>query len=62
MNRGVRFLLKASDLASNCGDQEAYCSATANLKRGISQAKYNNKKNVEEPFNSSDPQHMWQGI
>ncbi|XP_026109155.1 deleted in malignant brain tumors 1 protein-like [Carassius auratus] len=60
MNREVRLLLRARDAAFKSGDQEAYSSARANLRKGICQAKLTHKQRIEEHFNSSDPRHMWQ--
>ena len=62
MNKEVRLLLKARDAAFRSGDQEAYSSTTANLRKGISRAKHNYKERIEEHFNSSDPRRMWQGL
>ncbi|KAI4894227.1 hypothetical protein NFI96_006080 [Prochilodus magdalenae] len=62
MNREVRLLLKARDAAFRSGDREAYSSARANLRRGISMAKHCYKQRIEEHFSSSDPRRMWQGI
>ena len=31
------------------------------LRRGISKAKHFYKQRIEDHFNSSNPQHMWQG-
>eukprot|EP00064_Thunnus_orientalis_P011537 superscaffoldBa00001673_g11568 len=60
MNREVR--LKARNAAFRCGDQEAYNPARANLRRGISHAKFSYKQWIEKHFNSSDPRRMWQDI
>ncbi|KAI4877181.1 hypothetical protein NFI96_007309, partial [Prochilodus magdalenae] len=62
MNREVRLLLKARDAAFRSGDREAYSSARANLRKGISMAKHCYKQRIEEHFSSSDPRRMWQGI
>ncbi|KAI4886334.1 hypothetical protein NFI96_000178 [Prochilodus magdalenae] len=62
MNREVRLLLKARDAAFRSGDREAYSSARANLRKGISMAKHCYKQQIEEHFSSSDPRRMWQGI
>ncbi|KAI4876770.1 hypothetical protein NFI96_001756 [Prochilodus magdalenae] len=62
MNREVRLLLKARDAAFRSGDWEAYSSARANLRKGISMAKHCCKQWIEEHFSSSDPRRMWQGI
>ena len=63
MNREVRVLLKARDIAFRSGDRWAYSSSRANLKRGITEAKHNHKLRIEEHFtNDSDPRRMWQGI
>ncbi|KAI4876772.1 hypothetical protein NFI96_015363, partial [Prochilodus magdalenae] len=62
MNREVRLLLKARDAAFRSGDREAYSSARANLRKGISMAKHCYKQHIEEHFSSSDPRRMWQGI
>ncbi|KAK0152118.1 hypothetical protein N1851_006483 [Merluccius polli] len=63
MNREVRALLKAHDIAFRSGDRRAYSSSRANLKRGITEAKHNHKLRIEEHFmNDSDPRRMWQGI
>ncbi|KAK0152895.1 RNA-directed DNA polymerase from mobile element jockey [Merluccius polli] len=63
MNREVRALLKASDIAFRSGDRRAYSSSRANLKRGITEAKHSHKLRIEEHFtNDSDPRRMWQGI
>ncbi|KAI4891286.1 hypothetical protein NFI96_003881 [Prochilodus magdalenae] len=55
MNREVRLLLKARDAAFRSGDREAYSSARANLRKGISMAKHCYKQRIEEHFSSSDP-------
>ena len=63
MNREVRLLLKARDIAFRSGDTQAYSSSRADLKRGIKKAKHSYKLKIEEHFNNnSDPRRMWQGI
>ena len=63
MNREVRLLLKARDIAFRSGDTQAYSSSRADLKRGIKKAKHRYKLKIEEHFkNNSDPRRMWQGI
>ncbi|KAI4884740.1 hypothetical protein NFI96_025547 [Prochilodus magdalenae] len=53
---------KARDAAFRSGDREAYSSARANLRKGISMAKHCYKQRIEEHFSSSDPRRMWQDI
>ena len=63
MNREVRLLLKARDIAFRSGDIQAYSSSRAVLKRGIKKAKHSHKLWIEEHFKSgSDLRRMWQGI
>jgi hypothetical protein len=63
MNREVRLLLKARDIAFSSGDARAYSSSRANLKRGIKAARHCYKLRIEEHFKSnSDTRRMWQGI
>lgn len=64
INGEVHLLLKAKDCSLQVWGLEAYSSARATPRRGISQAKYTYRvsKSIKENFNSSDPWHMWQGI
>ncbi|KAK0148827.1 hypothetical protein N1851_010774 [Merluccius polli] len=59
MNREVRALLKARDIAFRSGDRRAYSSSRANLKMGITEAKHSHKLRIEEHFtNDSDPRRI----
>ncbi|TWW53917.1 hypothetical protein D4764_0197160 [Takifugu flavidus] len=62
MNRDVRLLLKARNIAFRSGDAQTYSTARANLKRGIKKAKHDYKLKVEGHFSNSNPRSMWQGI
>ncbi|KAF0036611.1 hypothetical protein F2P81_011923 [Scophthalmus maximus] len=62
MNKEVRLLLKARNIAFRSGDALAYSISRANLRRGIIKAKHCYKLKVEEHFSNSDPRRMWQGI
>ncbi|TWW75006.1 putative RNA-directed DNA polymerase from transposon BS [Takifugu flavidus] len=62
MNRDVRLLLKARNIAFRSGDAQTYSTARANLKRGIKKAKHGYKLKVEGHFSNSNPRSMWQGI
>ena len=62
MNKEVRQLLKARNIAFRSGDERAYSLSRAHLKKGIRKAKHCYKLRIEEHFNNSDPRRMWQGI
>ncbi|TWW64989.1 hypothetical protein D4764_22G0006360 [Takifugu flavidus] len=61
MNRDVRLLLKARNIAFRSGDAQTYSTARANLKRGIKKAKHGyNLKGIQvisnyKPINPSPP-------
>ncbi|XP_023180358.1 E3 ubiquitin-protein ligase DTX3L-like [Xiphophorus maculatus] len=58
MNRDVRLLLKARNIAFRSGDAQTYNAARAELKKGIKKAKHHYKREVEDHFSNSNPQRM----
>ncbi|XP_027858773.1 uncharacterized protein LOC114135555 [Xiphophorus couchianus] len=62
MNRDVRLLLKARNIAFRLGDAQTYSTARAELKKGIKKAKHHYKRKVEDHFSNTNPRRMWQGL
>ncbi len=62
MNKAVINLLRVCDAAFWSGDKKAYRTARAKRRRGIKEVKRCYKKCIEEHFNNTDSQCMWQGI
>jgi len=62
MTGRVRMLLKARDSAFRSGDRALYSAARGDLRRGITKAKTDYKKRIEDHLTSNNPRQVWQGI
>lgn len=60
MTGQVRALLRARDAAFRSGDRALYSRTRADLKEGISAAKADHRRRIEEQLTS--PRQLWQGI
>ncbi|XP_060792532.1 uncharacterized protein LOC132895728 [Neoarius graeffei] len=60
MTGQVRALLRARDAAFRSGDRALYSRTRADLKKGISAAKADHRRRIEEQLTS--PRQLWQGI
>lgn len=62
MAKEVQTLLRTHNTAFRSGHRTWYSTATAKLKRGISEAKLDYKRRIEDHFAVNDPRRAWQGI
>ncbi|KAK3567875.1 hypothetical protein QTP86_027317 [Hemibagrus guttatus] len=62
LDRKVRSLLKARNIAYRSGDRLAYSNARRELKKGITEAKQRYQQRIEGHFVNNNPCSMWRGI
>ncbi|KAK3570817.1 hypothetical protein QTP86_027623, partial [Hemibagrus guttatus] len=62
LDRKVRSLLKARNVACRLGDRLAYSNAQRELKKGITEAKQRYQQRIEGHFVNNNPCSMWRGI
>ncbi|KAK3543143.1 hypothetical protein QTP70_011677 [Hemibagrus guttatus] len=62
LDRKVRSLLKARNVAYRSGDRLAYSNAQRELKKGITEAKQRYQQRIEGQFVNNNPRSMWRGI
>ncbi|KAK3521700.1 hypothetical protein QTP70_015806 [Hemibagrus guttatus] len=62
LDRKVRSLQKARNIAYRSGDRLAYSNARRELKKGITEAKQRYQQQIEGHFVNNNPRSMWRGI